>query len=129
VAWLQTIHVIQNNKAEAVKLESEVTGFSQAVQSKEYDLTSRMFSHDCKFAAQSIANLKRSFTDPKISIGCCACDVGRARAMILNVILLQPLMALIAGILILIVPRLLTYIVAIYLIIIGVSGPWPHVLR
>ncbi len=33
-----------------------------------------------------------------------------------------PLMALIAGILILIVPRLLNYIVAIYLIIIGLLG-------
>jgi hypothetical protein len=35
---------------------------------------------------------------------------------------LQPLVALIAGILILIVPRLLSYIVAVYLIIIGVLG-------
>jgi hypothetical protein len=34
----------------------------------------------------------------------------------------QPLVALIAGILILIVPRLLSYIVAAYLIIIGVLG-------
>jgi Protein of unknown function (DUF3096) len=33
-----------------------------------------------------------------------------------------PLMALIAGILILIVPRLLNYIVAIYLIVIGLLG-------
>jgi hypothetical protein len=33
-----------------------------------------------------------------------------------------PLMSLIAGILILIVPRLLNYIVAIYLIIIGLLG-------
>jgi hypothetical protein len=33
-----------------------------------------------------------------------------------------PLMALIAGILILIVPRLLNYIVAIYLIVVGVTG-------
>jgi len=33
-----------------------------------------------------------------------------------------PLMALIAGILILIVPRLLNYIVALYLIIIGLLG-------
>lgn len=38
------------------------------------------------------------------------------------VIALQPLVALIAGILILIVPRLLNYIVAIYLIIIGILG-------
>ncbi|MHB8910616.1 MAG: DUF3096 domain-containing protein [Syntrophales bacterium] len=34
----------------------------------------------------------------------------------------QPLVALIAGILILIVPKLLNYIVAVYLIIIGVLG-------
>lgn len=34
----------------------------------------------------------------------------------------QPLAALVAGILILAVPRLLNYIVAIYLIIIGVLG-------
>lgn len=35
---------------------------------------------------------------------------------------LQPLIALIAGILILVIPRLLNFIVAIYLIIIGVLG-------
>ena len=34
----------------------------------------------------------------------------------------QPVIALIAGILILFVPRLLSYIVAIYLIIIGILG-------
>lgn len=39
---------------------------------------------------------------------------------------LQPLVALIAGILILVVPRLLNYIVAIYLILIGVAGLLPH---
>ncbi len=37
-------------------------------------------------------------------------------------IALTPLLSLIAGILILIVPRLLNYIVAIYLILIGVVG-------
>lgn len=37
-------------------------------------------------------------------------------------IALQPLVALIAGILILLVPRLLNYVVAIYLIITGVLG-------
>ncbi len=44
-----------------------------------------------------------------------------------------PVVALIAGVLILIVPRLLNYIVAIYLIIIGLAGifGWggTHVLR
>jgi hypothetical protein len=35
---------------------------------------------------------------------------------------LQPVIALIAGILILLVPRLLNYIVAIYLILVGLLG-------
>ncbi|MGH7852877.1 MAG: DUF3096 domain-containing protein [Candidatus Binatia bacterium] len=35
---------------------------------------------------------------------------------------LQPLVALIAGILILMIPRLLNYIVAIYLIVTGILG-------
>ncbi|NMG04689.1 DUF3096 domain-containing protein [Azoarcus taiwanensis] len=35
---------------------------------------------------------------------------------------LGPLLALLAGILILLIPRLLNYIVAIYLIIVGVAG-------
>jgi hypothetical protein len=48
--------------------------------------------------------------------------------MMVNV-MLQPLVALIAGILILLVPRLLNYIVALYLIIVGIVGLWPHVLR
>lgn len=38
------------------------------------------------------------------------------------IVSIGPLIALIAGILILIVPRLLNYIVAIYLIIIGLLG-------
>ena len=42
--------------------------------------------------------------------------------MEINIVTLQPLIALGAGILILIVPRLLNYIVAIYLIIVGASG-------
>jgi threonine/homoserine efflux transporter RhtA len=39
-----------------------------------------------------------------------------------SVVAIQPVVALIAGILILLIPRLLNYIVAIYLIIIGVVG-------
>jgi hypothetical protein len=44
-------------------------------------------------------------------------------------IILQPLIALIAGILILIVPRLLNYIVAIYLIVVGLVGLFPALMR
>lgn len=39
---------------------------------------------------------------------------------------LQPLVALIAGILILAMPRLLNYIVAIYLILVGIMGLTKH---
>jgi DUF3096 family protein len=39
---------------------------------------------------------------------------------------LSPLVALIAGILILVMPRLLNYIVAIYLILIGLLGLIPR---
>jgi type IV secretory pathway VirJ component len=41
-------------------------------------------------------------------------------------VLLTPLLSLIAGILILLVPRLLNYIVAVYLIVIGALGLFPH---
>jgi hypothetical protein len=44
-------------------------------------------------------------------------------------IMLQPIVALIAGVLILLMPRLLNFIVAIYLIIIGVTGLYPHLVQ
>ena len=40
----------------------------------------------------------------------------------MTLVALQPIVALIAGVLILIFPRLLNYIVAIYLILIGLVG-------
>jgi hypothetical protein len=44
----------------------------------------------------------------------------------LHMVILQPLAALVAGILILILPRVLNYIVAIYLIVIGIVGLLGH---
>ena len=40
--------------------------------------------------------------------------------------MIQPLVALVAGILVLIQPKLLNYIVAIYLIVVGVMGLAPY---
>lgn len=45
-----------------------------------------------------------------------------------TIIAIQPLVALIAGILILVMPRLLNYVIAIYLIFVGVTGLWPELL-
>lgn len=42
--------------------------------------------------------------------------------MYLSVHLLSPLIALIAGVLILVMPRLLNYVVALYLILVGLIG-------
>jgi hypothetical protein len=39
---------------------------------------------------------------------------------------IQPLIALVAGILILVSPRLLNYVVAAYLIFVGITGIWPQ---
>jgi hypothetical protein len=49
--------------------------------------------------------------------------------MTISLVHLQPLVALIAGILILLIPRLLNFIVAIYLLIIGVTGLFPGLLH
>ena len=43
-----------------------------------------------------------------------------------TVVAMQPLIALIAGILILIFPRALNYVVAFYLILFGLLGLWPN---
>jgi Protein of unknown function (DUF3096) len=42
--------------------------------------------------------------------------------MVITATNITPLVALVAGILILLVPRLLNYIVAVYLIIVGLTG-------
>ncbi len=45
-----------------------------------------------------------------------------------NVVMAQPLISLIAGVLILLMPRLLNYVVAFYLILFGVIGLWPNLV-
>jgi hypothetical protein len=42
--------------------------------------------------------------------------------MTVSIANLQPIVALLAGVLILVMPRLLNYIVAIYLIVVGILG-------
>jgi hypothetical protein len=47
----------------------------------------------------------------------------------LSSVLIAPIVSLIAGILILAMPRILNFVVAIYLIIIGLVGLAPHFMR
>ena len=48
--------------------------------------------------------------------------------MVLSELAITPLISLIAGVLILVMPRLLNYIVALYLILVGVIGLFPQLL-
>ena len=48
--------------------------------------------------------------------------------MYVNPVLLQPLVALLAGILIVLVPRILNYVIGLYLIFVGVIGLWPQLV-
>ena len=46
--------------------------------------------------------------------------------MTISALTLTPLSSLIAGVLILVMPRLLNYIVALYLIVVGLLGLFPN---
>jgi hypothetical protein len=46
--------------------------------------------------------------------------------MHIDMVVLQPLVTLLFGILILILPRLLNYLIGVYLILIGLAGLFPH---
>jgi NitT/TauT family transport system substrate-binding protein len=64
--WFETIDYMHKNKAETIKIGMGMTGFTEAVQTKEYDLTIGMYSTDGKFDAETLKNLKESFTDLKL---------------------------------------------------------------
>jgi hypothetical protein len=53
-------------------------------------------------------------------------EMRMAAVFTVDTLTIQPLIALIIGILILLVPRFLNLLVAVYLILIGVAGLWPH---
>jgi Protein of unknown function (DUF3096) len=55
-----------------------------------------------------------------------ACANTERKQSMIDIVYIQPLVALIFGILILFIPRALNYLVAIYLILIGVMGLYPH---
>jgi NitT/TauT family transport system substrate-binding protein len=67
--WIETIDFMLTHKAETVKLETEINHFDDTVMSREYDLVKGMYVKDCRFDAESIANLKRSFGDMKLIEG------------------------------------------------------------
>lgn len=55
--------------AETVKLTAGITRFSENVMAREYDLTIAMHTKDCRFNPESLATLKRSFSELKLVEG------------------------------------------------------------
>lgn len=55
--------------------------------------------------------------------------VAKETAMTISTLAITPLISLVAGVLILVMPRLLNYIVAIYLIAVGIIGLFPQILN
>ena len=67
--WLETITYMRAHKPETVRLTSRINQFSENVMSQEYDLTIGMHTRDCRFEAEALATLKRSFVDMKLTEG------------------------------------------------------------
>jgi NitT/TauT family transport system substrate-binding protein len=68
-AWIETVDYMRGHKAETVKITSRITQFSDAVMSREYDLTIGMYTKACAFDTESMTTLKRSFHDMNLVEG------------------------------------------------------------
>jgi NitT/TauT family transport system substrate-binding protein len=68
-AWIETVDYMRTHKAETVKMESDINHFDENVMSREYDLVLGMYTKDCRFDAESLATLKRSFSEMKLVEG------------------------------------------------------------
>jgi ABC-type nitrate/sulfonate/bicarbonate transport system substrate-binding protein len=65
-AWIDTVNYMRAHKAETVKITSAITHFSESVMSREYDLTIGMHTKDCRFDAESLETLKKSWVEQKV---------------------------------------------------------------
>jgi sulfonate transport system substrate-binding protein len=65
-AYLETTRYISTHKAKTVEIEARITHYPPSIVAKEYDIDQGMFTKDCRFDAESLANLKRSFVELKL---------------------------------------------------------------
>jgi ABC-type nitrate/sulfonate/bicarbonate transport system substrate-binding protein len=63
--WLDTIQYMRANRTRSVAALSKLTGLSTGAMAKDYDLVVPSLSKDCRFDAESLANLKRMFVTQK----------------------------------------------------------------
>jgi hypothetical protein len=75
--------------------------------------------------------MARLFRPGKLSLAVAppdsAVEAEKISAMTIDITTLSPIVALVAGILVLIAPRILNYVVAVYPIVAGITGLLPHV--
>jgi NitT/TauT family transport system substrate-binding protein len=62
-AWFETIAFMRQDKTDAVRVARTITGFSQPVEDREYDLVMPMFSADGKFPPSAMAVVQSSFVE------------------------------------------------------------------
>jgi len=80
------------------------------------------------FSCQGFAELPPE-AGSRVSSGNTGSPIFSEAHLHIDIIAIQPLIALLFGILILILPRLLNYLIAIYLIFIGLVGLFPHMFH
>jgi NitT/TauT family transport system substrate-binding protein len=64
-AFLETTLYMETHKDETVRIEGN-THYPQSIVAKAFDIDQGMFTKDCRFDAESLANLSRSFVDLKL---------------------------------------------------------------
>ena len=67
--WIETVDYMRAHKDETVKIESSINHFDEDVMAREYDFVISMYTKACRFDAESLATLKRSFGDMKLLEG------------------------------------------------------------
>lgn len=65
-AYLETMRYMSTHKDETVAIEARITHYPAEIVARAYDIDQGMFTKDCRFDAESLANLKRSFIDLKL---------------------------------------------------------------
>jgi ABC-type nitrate/sulfonate/bicarbonate transport system substrate-binding protein len=61
--WFETIAFMRRDKVDTVRVARTLTGFSQAVEDREYDLVMPMFSTDGRFPPSAMAVVQSSFVE------------------------------------------------------------------
>ena len=64
--YLETTRYMGAHKDETVQIESRITHYPPNIVAKSYDVDQGMFTKDCRFDPESLANLSRSFVELKL---------------------------------------------------------------